>query len=856
MGLTTWVKHITGGNGAAGRWVGHIDSVQRDAIAGWAYDRHNTAAAVTVEAVTASGKSCAKTIADRQRDDLKDAGHGTGRYGFLLDLTHLDLEDETLVVRFAESQVPISKAPVRFDAQRIDAGDTEAVSTTVADQRVVKRGIVGLAHDHHGAAAKSVPAEPLSDYVGYVDNLLAGSVQGWAAYRPDLSQRVSVRVYLDDILVAAGTAKEERADVGAAGFGDGLHGFTLPVPKKALICAQTLVLKAVSEDGREVVCSSRILREPVVRTAPVLYMDASDLIEFLTHHRELSGIQRVQAGYLLGLGNVTIAGTQCRICTRFKYSSFYFDVPYERFAALLKAAGDSTVVSIEAWARYVSSFKKTLTQRANLAEGDTIFTMGAPWALDDHNETIRCAKFFYRAHYLQVFYDLIPISVPEVVAAPLIPHFARAMAAMSIYADHIFSISRYSRDDLTNTLARLERPVPGMSVIPMGGTITDAEGEGVAPAGALDKLGVSGPFVLCVGTLEPRKNHALLFQLWRRLVARHGADRVPRLVLVGRVGWYMEDFMRQLKITGFVEKTVVHLQGVSNAELSVLYDSCLFTIFPSFSEGWGLPITESLARGKVCVCSNVTSMPEAGGSHALYIDPYDTSGAYELVEALIYDADRLAREEAKLASFHAPTWSEASEGLRAQFAEVVPRLAVLPQTPARKPIELGRTYKFYNIEAASPDATSTDVFRNFLDQEDALDLLDGWNWFELDVNCTWGCGPEVALSLVLPEGSEAGFIVYLGLVVPPAYDSMSCEVLLKGLSLGRFKKSGACDISLIIPGSAAREAALTLRFEGNRRPSTDRRLLGIGIAAVAVFAEDDYKGRMKHFEKRAVEALT
>ena len=858
MGLTTWVKHIASGNGAADRWVSHIDSVQRDAIAGWAYDRHNIAAAVTVEAVTASGKSC-KTIADRQRDDVKDAGHGTGQYGFLLDLSHLAREDKILVVRFAESQVPISKAPIRFDAQQIDAGDIETVDAAAADQRVgnrIKRGgIVGLVHDNHSAAANSVLAEPSPDYVGYVDNLLAGSVQGWAAYRPDLSRRVSVHVYLDDILVAAGTALEERADVGAAGFGDGLHGFTLPVPKKALICAQTLVLKAVSEDGTEVVCSSLTLREPVTRSEPVLFMDASDLIEFLTHHRELSGIQRVQAGYLLGLGNATIAGTQCRICTRFKRSSFYFDVPYERFAALLKAAGDTSFVSKDGWARYVSSFKKTLTQRANLSEGDTIFTMGAPWALDDHNETIRCAKFFYRAHYMQVFYDLIPISVPEVVAAPLIPHFARAMAAMSIYADHIFSISRYSQDDLTNTLARLERPVPGMSVIPMGGTITDAEGEGVAPIGALEKLGVPGPFVLCVGTLEPRKNHALLFQLWRRLVARHGADKVPRLVLVGRVGWYMEDFMRQLKITGFVEKTVVHLQGVSNAELSVLYDSCLFTIFPSFSEGWGLPITESLARGKVCVCSNVTSMPEAGGTHALYIDPFDTSGAYDLVETLIFDGHRLAHEETKLASFHATSWADASEGLRAQFAEVVPRLAALPKTPPRKPIELGRTYKFYNIEAASPDATSTEVFRNFLDQEDALDLLTGWNWFELDVNCTWGCGSEVALSLVLPEGPEAGFIMYLGLVIPPCYDQVPCEVLLDGVVRGRFKTAGAWSISLVAARSAAREAALTLRFTDKRLPSADGRLLGLGIASVAVFAENDYKGRMEYFEKRAVDSV-
>ncbi len=701
-----------------------------------------------------------------------------------------------------------------------------------------------------------LPVQPvLPDYFGYVDKIGAGTVQGWAAYRPEPSKRLTVRLYLDDQLVAEGIADQGRDDVLEAGHGDGFYGFLLLVPKKALFCAEALRLVALDEDGEEMLCHRSVLRGPRTREAPVLYMDASDLIEFLTHYRELSGIQRVQAGYLLGLGDAKIAGTQCRICTRLRTLSFYFDVPYARFAHLLREAGDPTLVSNKAWASHVRDFKDALIERADLAQGDTIFTMGAPWALENHNETIHCAKRFYGAHYLQVFYDLIPISVPEVVAAPLIPAFARAMAAMAIYADHIYAISRYSRDDLADTLVRLGRQAPGTSVIPMGGTITDSESEAPAKADALEKLGVEGSFVLCVGTLEPRKNHALLFQVWRRLVAKHGAGKVPKLVLVGRVGWYMEDFMRQLKVTGYVDKRLVHLQGVTNAELSQLYDGCLFTAFPSFSEGWGLPITESLARGKVCVCSNVTSMPEAGGDHALYIDPYDTSAAYDLVERLIYDGETLAREKTKAASFRAPTWSEASEGLRGQFAELVPRLATLPKSSPRKAIELGRTYKFFNIEAASPDATSTEVFRNFLDQEDALDLLTGWHWFELDVGCTWACGPEAGLSLMLPEGSEAGFIVYLGLVVPPCYDKVPCEVLVDGVVCGRFRASGAWNVSLVMSGSAAREVTLTLRFTGDCLPSADKRLLGLGIATVAVFAQDDYKRRMEFFEKRAVEAL-
>ena len=714
-----------------------------------------------------------------------------------------------------------------------------------------ERGLGTLAAEPNVAAAP----EALPAHIGYVDKLGAGRIIGWAASRDDLDASVSVRLYLDDHLEAEGEAALQRNDVRDAGYGTGRHGFDLPVPKKALMVATTLKLTVKGEDGDEIVCESKLLRAPVTRKAPALFMDASDLIEFLTHHREMSGIQRVQAGYLTGLGDARIAGTQCLICTRFKFSSFYFEVPYASFCQLLREAGDLALVGKTAWAEHVRKYKESLTTRVVLAPGDTMFTMGAPWALDDHNETIRCAKLHDGAHYLQVFYDLIPISVPEVVAAPLIPHFARAMAAMSVYSDHVFAISRYSQDDLAATLTKLGRSVPTTSVVPMGGTIDDAERGAKPAADALEALGIEGPFVLCVGTLEPRKNHALLFQVWRRLVGRHGAGAVPKLVLVGRVGWYMDDFMRQLKVTGFVEKTIVHLQGISNAELAALYDACLYTAFPSFSEGWGLPITESLARGKICVCSDVTSMPEAGGDHALYIDPYDTTAAFDICERLIFDPDYKAEQETRARGFVAPSWADASEGLRAQFGELVPRLAAPPQRQARRPVELGRTYKFFNIEAASPDATSTDVFRNFLDQEDALDLLAGWNWFDLDVNCTWACGPEAGLSLVLPEGSEAGFIVYLGLVIPPCYENVPCEVLLDGVAVGRFKAADAWNVSLAVPCSTSREAEMKLRFTGDRLPSADGRLLGLGIATVAVFVQDDYKRRMEYFETRAVEAL-
>lgn len=688
-------------------------------------------------------------------------------------------------------------------------------------------------------------APAASGFVAHVDQIGPNFVRGWAADRGRPGHSLYLRVYLDDKLVAEGEAATPRDDLKAAGWDEGRHAYHFPAPTKALFCAQRLKLAAV-DGASETTILDMDLHGAETRTTPVLYLDASDLIEFLTHHREISGIQRVQAGYLLGLGDSTVGGAGCRICTRVKFRNWYYEISQAEFARLLAENNDPITIPPSAWPDHIQRFKDGLAKRADFRRGDTIFTLGAPWALDFHNELTRCTKLHYGARYYQIFYDLIPISVPEVVPAPLIPHFARAMAAMSVYSDHIFSISEYAKGDLAQTLQKLGRPVPPIDVVPMGGSIDDAgRGAGGAPPPRPD---LAGPFVLCVGTLEPRKNHILLFHVWRRLVAKYGAQNVPKIVMVGRVGWYMEDFMRTLKVTNSADGTIVHLTGISNTELAGLYERCLFTIFPSFSEGWGLPITESLAYGKVCVCSNVASMPEAGGAHALYIDPFDTSAAFELCDKLIHDGETLAAHEASLHGYKPPTWREAAQGLRRQL-DAIP--APGPAAP-RQPVQFGRTYKFYNIEAAEPDASSVRVFGNFLDQEDALDLLAGWAWFDLDVNCTWACGPTAELSLVLPgEPQPEAIVAYIEVVASPLCEGAACDVLVDGREIGTFKADGLRQLAVPAPVSAAGQPmSLVFRLREPRSPQgADLRMLGLGIRTVTVFDAADLAGRIALLEK-------
>src|SRR5262249_52100969 len=131
-----------------------------------------------------------------------------------------------------------------------------------------------------------------------------------------------------------------------------------------------------------------------------------------------------------------------------------------------------------------------------------------------------------------------------------------------------------------------------------------------------------GKFVLSVSAIQSRKNLDLLYRVWRRLSEDKLAD-LPTLVLAGRRGFGGADLLWQIPRDPVVRDSVVVIHAVSDATLSWLYRNCAWTLYPSFYEGWGLPISESLAHGKFCLASNMSALVEAGQNLAKHLDPLD-----------------------------------------------------------------------------------------------------------------------------------------------------------------------------------------------------------------------------------------
>jgi glycosyltransferase involved in cell wall biosynthesis len=216
----------------------------------------------------------------------------------------------------------------------------------------------------------------------------------------------------------------------------------------------------------------------------------------------------------------------------------------------------------------------------------------------------------------------------------------------------ILSISRYSADELRKHVARRGVAGPPIEVIRLASRLRAAGAE-AAPVSDL----MPGQFVLTVGDVVLRKNHALLVLVWKRLIAAGGA--VPTLVVAGRIDEECHEMVLGSRTDEELRGRIIFMANVDDNALAWLYANCRFTVFPSHKEGFGLPVAESLDRGKVCIASSATSIPEAGQGLAIELDPTDDNSWFQAVRDFCQDDKLLAAKEVEIAGrFRPVTWAD------------------------------------------------------------------------------------------------------------------------------------------------------------------------------------------------------
>jgi glycosyltransferase involved in cell wall biosynthesis len=168
------------------------------------------------------------------------------------------------------------------------------------------------------------------------------------------------------------------------------------------------------------------------------------------------------------------------------------------------------------------------------------------------------------------------------------------------------------------------------------------------------RLGVKGPFVLTVGDLQPRKNHLGLLRAFEEVMRAHPKLK-HRLLFVGKDTWYTPKLRDAVKASSVADR--VHFTGfVDDADLVTFYNACELFVYPSFYEGFGLPILEAMACGRAVACSNTTAMPEVADSAGLLFDPANTQEIARAMCDILVDPELRARME-RLGHQHAASFS-------------------------------------------------------------------------------------------------------------------------------------------------------------------------------------------------------
>jgi len=308
------------------------------------------------------------------------------------------------------------------------------------------------------------------------------------------------------------------------------------------------------------------------------------------------------------------------------------------------------------------------------ARGGTLLVLGSGWFQNGrYAEAMGTLAATHGLTISVIIHDIIPALRPHWFPDKYAPVFVENLRTMLRQASKVLTYSENSAADVRNFAMDNGIVCPPIFRFSLANEIEArpaAESEDAIPFPGSSFTGAS--FILSVAAVHKRKNYDLLYDCWLELRARLGAS-CPHLVIVGGVGWDGRDTARALKEDPRLAGVVHILSGVEDGDLAWLYEHCLFTVYPSLYEGWGLPVAESLAAGKVVLASNTSSIPEIAPELTELIDPTDRAAWVAKITHYIRSADSRRRREQRIAAeLKSVAWDATADGILSALAEPAP----------------------------------------------------------------------------------------------------------------------------------------------------------------------------------------
>ncbi len=306
--------------------------------------------------------------------------------------------------------------------------------------------------------------------------------------------------------------------------------------------------------------------------------------------------------------------------------------------------------------RLFSHFRHAaLPEEVVIGEGDKFLLLDAAWHLTDEYAPVTDAIAHANGETIACLYDLIPILYPAAVTREAAASFRRWFDMLVEKSDVVVGISKSVIVDFIDYAETTKLPLK--TNLRLGWWRLGADFASPADASpsksAVKIASGDAPFFLSVGTLEPRKGHAVALAAFEKLWAE---GYQARFVIVGRRGWSTRALQRRIREHGEFGRRLFWLDDAGDADLHYLYGHTKALVFASFAEGFGLPLIEAAHFGAPVIASDIPVFREVGGDAVAYFDLLDSASlAARLREALAG-----GQEAARLPVL---TWRESTRAL-------------------------------------------------------------------------------------------------------------------------------------------------------------------------------------------------
>lgn len=470
-----------------------------------------------------------------------------------------------------------------------------------------------------------------------------------------------------------------------------------------------------------------------------------------------------------------------------------------------------------------------LTERATLSfpAGSDIIAVGSSWMMNSDYAMELAQLARDKALKLSVLmHDMTPALFPHWYEAGYGERWEQNCATVIAHTNRLLVYSESTKKDVTSFAEKYRIEMPTVSKIRLADEVGTLASKPTVEGLQARETFSHRPFVLSVGGIHLRKNYGLLYDVWLILREKMG-DACPHLVIVGGVSWNGAETARVMRNDPKVSSYIHILENIDDSSLDWLYDRALMTAYPSLYEGWGLPVGESLAHGKICLSSDSSSMKEIAPELTDLINPFDRIRWASIIQHYATSlSSRTSRETEIREKFAVTSWRETTSHILDALADKI----------------MVRPTALYNLGDIAIVGSKGDG---------AAYLASGWYASEAWGRWAKSRSPAIEFQFAhVPD--EDVVLTMLAKVLKPGHERLRYDVRVNGHDVGawEFPPSAASGIDadmllnrVVIPQKIAADAdKLTIELLGDRiftvhdaKPgSNDTRRLGLGLSAFMV----------------------